>query len=126
MMKKFFAQLYIWTLLAVLYAPLIFIAVFSMAESSEELPCPPPENRLLYSLVEKPVQLPSTFDSVNEKTAMNSRGAYRITSRNQIYAWAKNFFISYMSPPAASLSSFPERKEVIPMMISMMNASAAP
>ena len=33
MMKKFFAQLYIWTLLAVLYAPLIFIAVFSFTES---------------------------------------------------------------------------------------------
>lgn len=32
-MKKFFAQLYIWILLAVLYAPLIFIAVFSFTEA---------------------------------------------------------------------------------------------
>lgn len=32
-MKKFFAQLYIWILLVVLYAPLIFIAVFSFTEA---------------------------------------------------------------------------------------------
>lgn len=32
-MKKFFAQLYIWFLLVVLYAPLIFIAVFSFTEA---------------------------------------------------------------------------------------------
>ena len=28
-MKKFFAKLYIWVLLVVLYAPLVFIAIFS-------------------------------------------------------------------------------------------------
>lgn len=32
-MKRFFAQLYIWILLLLLYAPLIFIAVFSFTES---------------------------------------------------------------------------------------------
>ena len=32
-MKKFFAKLYIWVLLVVLYAPLVFIAVFSFTES---------------------------------------------------------------------------------------------
>ncbi len=32
-MKKLFAQIYIWLLLALLYAPLIFIAVFSFTES---------------------------------------------------------------------------------------------
>lgn len=32
-MKKFFAQLYIWILLVVLYAPLVFIAVFSFTEA---------------------------------------------------------------------------------------------
>ena len=32
-MKKFFAKLYIWVLLIVLYAPLVFIAVFSFTES---------------------------------------------------------------------------------------------
>lgn len=32
-MKKFFAQLYLWVLLALLYAPLIFIAIFSFTES---------------------------------------------------------------------------------------------
>ncbi|MDO5443478.1 MAG: ABC transporter permease, partial [Bacteroidia bacterium] len=32
-MKKFFAQLYIWILLVILYAPLIFIAVFSFTEA---------------------------------------------------------------------------------------------
>ena len=33
MMKKFFAQCYIWLLLLVLYTPIIFIAVFSFTES---------------------------------------------------------------------------------------------
>ena len=32
-MKKFFAQLYIWVLLFLLYAPLVFIAIFSFTES---------------------------------------------------------------------------------------------
>ena len=32
-MKKFFAQCYIWILLIVLYAPIVFIAVFSFTES---------------------------------------------------------------------------------------------
>jgi len=32
-MKKFFAQTYVWVLLLLLYAPLIFIAVFSFTES---------------------------------------------------------------------------------------------
>lgn len=32
-MSKFFAKLYIWILLVVLYAPLVFIAVFSFTES---------------------------------------------------------------------------------------------
>ncbi len=32
-MKKFFAKCYIWLLLAMLYAPLLFIAVFSFTES---------------------------------------------------------------------------------------------
>ena len=32
-MKKFFAQAYIWILLVLLYAPLVFIAVFSFTES---------------------------------------------------------------------------------------------
>ena len=32
-MKKFFAKLYIWVLLIVLYAPLVFIAIFSFTES---------------------------------------------------------------------------------------------
>lgn len=32
-MKKFFAQLYIWVLLILLYAPLIFIGIFSFTES---------------------------------------------------------------------------------------------
>ena len=32
-MKKFFAKLYIWVLLVVLYAPLVFIAIFSFTES---------------------------------------------------------------------------------------------
>ena len=33
-MKKFFAQCYIWLLLVVLYAPIVFIAVFSFTEST--------------------------------------------------------------------------------------------
>ena len=32
-MKKFFAQAYVWLILLVLYAPLIFIAIFSFTES---------------------------------------------------------------------------------------------
>ena len=32
-MKKLFAQIYIWLLLALLYAPLVFIAIFSFTES---------------------------------------------------------------------------------------------
>lgn len=32
-MKKFFAQLYIWVLLVLLYAPILFIAIFSFTES---------------------------------------------------------------------------------------------
>ncbi len=32
-MKRFFAQLYIWVLLVILYAPLVFIAIFSFTES---------------------------------------------------------------------------------------------
>ena len=32
-MKKFFARLYLWVLLIILYAPLVFIAVFSFTES---------------------------------------------------------------------------------------------
>ncbi len=32
-MKRFFAQCYIWLLLVILYAPIIFIAVFSFTES---------------------------------------------------------------------------------------------
>ena len=32
-MKRFFAQLYIWLLLVVLYAPIVFIAIFSFTES---------------------------------------------------------------------------------------------
>ena len=32
-MKKFFAQAYIWVLLILLYAPIIFIAIFSFTES---------------------------------------------------------------------------------------------
>ncbi len=32
-MKKLFAQIYIWVLLALLYAPLVFIAIFSFTES---------------------------------------------------------------------------------------------
>ncbi len=32
-MKKFFAQCYIWLLLIILYAPIVFIAVFSFTES---------------------------------------------------------------------------------------------
>ena len=32
-MKKFFAQCYIWLLLVILYAPIVFIAVFSFTES---------------------------------------------------------------------------------------------
>ncbi len=32
-MKKLFAQIYIWILLALLYAPLLFIAIFSLTES---------------------------------------------------------------------------------------------
>ena len=32
-MKKFFAQTYLWLLLAMLYAPIIIIAVFSFTEA---------------------------------------------------------------------------------------------
>ena len=32
-MKKFFAQAYIWFLLILLYAPLVFIGIFSFTES---------------------------------------------------------------------------------------------
>lgn len=32
-MKKFFAQLYLWVLLAVLYAPILILAIFSFTES---------------------------------------------------------------------------------------------
>ena len=32
-MKKFFAQTYLWLLLALLYAPIIIIAVFSFTEA---------------------------------------------------------------------------------------------
>jgi hypothetical protein len=50
-------------------------SVFCMADMSEPEPCMSPVNRLVYSLVEKPVQLPSTLLSVKEKTAMNTIGA---------------------------------------------------
>ncbi|MEE1103947.1 MAG: ABC transporter permease, partial [Alistipes sp.] len=33
MMKKFFAQTYLWLLLAMLYAPILIIAIFSFTES---------------------------------------------------------------------------------------------
>jgi hypothetical protein len=36
--------------------------------------CMPPENNELYNLVEKPVQLPNTFASVNEKIMMIRMG----------------------------------------------------
>ena len=32
-MKKFFAQAYIWILLFLLYAPLVFIGIFSFTEA---------------------------------------------------------------------------------------------
>ena len=32
-MKRFFAQLYLWLLLALLYAPILIIAIFSFTES---------------------------------------------------------------------------------------------
>ena len=32
-MKRFFAQCYIWLLLVILYAPIVFIGVFSFTES---------------------------------------------------------------------------------------------
>ena len=32
-MKKILAKIYIWILLALLYAPLVFIAIFSFTES---------------------------------------------------------------------------------------------
>ena len=31
-MKKFFAQAYIWLLLVMLYAPILFIGIFSFSE----------------------------------------------------------------------------------------------
>ena len=49
--------------------------VFWMACIRDPPPCMSPENRLAYSFVEKPVQLPRTLLSVNEKTAMNTIGA---------------------------------------------------
>ena len=57
-------------------------SVFSTAEISELLPCMSPENRLAYSFVENPVQLPSTRLSVKEKIPMKNNGAYSRTSRN--------------------------------------------
>ena len=32
-MKKIFAKIYIWLILVILYAPLVFIAIFSFTES---------------------------------------------------------------------------------------------
>ena len=49
--------------------------VFWIADMREPEPCMSPVNRLLYSSVENPVQLPRTLLSVNEKTAMNTIGA---------------------------------------------------
>ena len=49
--------------------------VFWIADIREPEPCMSPVNRLLYSSVENPVQLPRTLLSVNEKTAMNTIGA---------------------------------------------------
>ena len=68
-------------------------SVFFTAASSEALPCICPVRRFRYKLGEKPSQLPSTLLSVKENTAMNTSGAYRITSSTQIYSFAKNFFI---------------------------------
>lgn len=49
------------------------INVFFMASMSELFT--PPENSDAYNSVENPVQLPSTFDSVNENIAMITIGA---------------------------------------------------
>ena len=49
------------------------IKVFLMASMSELLT--PPVKSEEYSSVEKPVQFPSTFDSVNENIAMITIGA---------------------------------------------------
>ena len=51
------------------------IRVFWIACMSELPPWTLPEKRFEYSSVEKPVQLPRTLLSVNEKTAMNTIGA---------------------------------------------------
>jgi hypothetical protein len=56
------------------------IKVFFMASINELLT--PPVNNDEYSSVEKPVQLPNTLDSVNEKTAIMTIGAYSITNSN--------------------------------------------
>jgi hypothetical protein len=49
--------------------------VFWIALISEPVPCILPVNRLEYNFVEKPVQLPRTLLSVNEKIAMKTIGA---------------------------------------------------
>ena len=49
--------------------------VFLMAAVSAESPFIIPENRFPYNLVENPVQLPITRDSVKENIPMNTRGA---------------------------------------------------
>ena len=49
------------------------LRVLNMARTSAD--DTPPESRLPYSLSENPVQLPSTFASVNENMAMMTIGA---------------------------------------------------
>ena len=55
MMTRILTRGYLWLLLALLYSPILIIMIFSFTEAKE-----------LYSLVENPVQLPSTFASVKE------------------------------------------------------------
>jgi hypothetical protein len=56
------------------------IKVFFMASINELLT--PPEKSDEYNSVEKPVQLPNTLDSVNEKMAIMAIGAYSITNNS--------------------------------------------
>ena len=61
--------------------------VFQMALVSEW--CMPPVKRELYSLVENPVQLPSTLASVKENTMMIRIGEYSSASSSHRYPLAR-------------------------------------
>ena len=75
--------------------------VFLMALTSEfDMP---PLKRLVYNFNEKPVQLPNTFVSENEKMAMMRIGVYSRANNSHKYPLANSFFAFINKGPTLTL-----------------------